>query len=212
MVAKSNAVHARVGKMFSFIRANLSRNQAVASDEKWVKIGVLNHKYRLAHDSPTIFVDSSIFCCRSFLPVYEKELMNSCNPICRRIACAMMGLALFLVAGGHWAMLQGIAWTSMVRDFSKSGSLTEAVSKTFDGKHPCPLCKKIAKAKSSESPEEKAPATVKAEKKAEVFVSASNSALPTPVVRPFVYGPAPFVSMPERSFAPPVPVPISALV
>jgi hypothetical protein len=118
-----------------------------------------------------------------------------------------MGLALFLVAGGHWAMLQGIAWTSMVRDFSKSGTLSQAVSKTFNGKHPCAMCKKIASAKSHE---EKAPASLKVDKKSEVFVAASSSALPIPVARPYVYGPAPFVSMPERFFAPPVPVPIAA--
>jgi hypothetical protein len=122
----------------------------------------------------------------------------------------VMALALFLVAGGHWAMLQGVAWATMVRDFSKTGSLTEAVGKTLDGKHPCAICKKIAKAKSSESSEEQAPASVKAEKKAEVFVASDLSDVPTPVSRPFAYGPAPFVSIPELCFAPPVPVPIRA--
>jgi hypothetical protein len=107
-------------------------------------------------------------------------------------------------------MLQGVAWTSMVRDFSKSGSLTQAVEKTFDGKHPCAMCKEIAKAKSSESSEEQAPASVKAEKKAEAFFASALSDVPMPIARPIVYGPAPFVSMPELCFAPPVPVPISA--
>jgi len=203
MVAKSNAVHARAGKMFSFIRANLSRNQAVASDEKWVKIGVLNHKYRLAHDSPTIFVDSSIFCCRSFLPVYEKELMNFRRPIMTMV----MALALFLVAGGHWAMLQSVAWAGMVKDFSRTDSIVEAVTKTLDGKHPCSMCKKIA---SAQAHEEKAPVSVKVDKKSEVFVKSSGASLPLPIFRPVVFGLAPFVSMPERFFAPPVPVPISS--
>jgi hypothetical protein len=48
------------------------------------------------------------------------------------------------------------------------------------------------------------------DKKAEVFVKAPGSELPTPVSRSFAYGPAPFVSIPELCFAPPVPVPISA--
>ena len=124
-----------------------------------------------------------------------------------RLMTLMMALALFLVAGGHWAMLQGVAWTSMVRDFSKTGSLTEAVGKTFDGKHPCPMCKKIASARTSE---EKAPVTLKVDKKAEVFVASARSEVPMPLARPIVYGPAPFVVMPERFFAPPVPVPIAA--
>jgi hypothetical protein len=122
----------------------------------------------------------------------------------------MMALSLFLVAGGHWAMLQGVAWATMVHDFSRNGSLTQAVEKTFDGKHPCAMCKKIAKAKNSDASGENAPVTVKIDKKAEVFVKAPGSELPTPVSRPFAYGPAPFVSIPELCFAPPVPVPISA--
>ena len=131
------------------------------------------------------------------------------NVRCRLITL-MMALALFLVAGGHWAMLQGVAWATMVHDFSRNGSLTQAVEKTFDGKHPCAMCKKIAKAKNSDASGENAPVTVKIDKKAEVFVKAPGSELPTPVSRPFAYGPAPFVSIPELCFAPPVPVPISA--
>ena len=119
----------------------------------------------------------------------------------------VMALALFLVAGGHWAMLQGVAWATMVRDFSKTGSLTEAVGKTFDGKHPCAMCKKLTNARASE---EKAPVTLKVDKKAEVFVASARSEVPMPLARPIVYGPAPFVVMPERFFAPPVPVPIAA--
>jgi hypothetical protein len=119
----------------------------------------------------------------------------------------VMALALFLIAGGHWAMLQGVAWATMVKDFSKTGSLTEAVGKTFDGKHPCAMCKKLTNARASE---EKAPVTLKVDKKAEAFVASARSEVPMPLARPIVYGPAPFVVMPERFFAPPVPVPIAA--
>lgn len=129
------------------------------------------------------------------------------KPLFRRVGCVLMALALFLIAGGHWAMLQGVAWATMVKDFSKNGSLTEAVGKTFDGKHLCPMCKKIASARSSE---ERSPATVKVEKKSEVFVKAPGSELPEPACRSHEYGSAPFVSLPELCFAPPVPVPIGA--
>ena len=130
--------------------------------------------------------------------------MTSHRPILKRMACAAMGLALFLTAGGHYALLQTVAWTTMVNDFYRTGSLSMAVEKTFDGRHPCPLCQKITKARSAE---EKAPATVKAEKKAEVFVASNSSEVPSPICRPFAYGPHPFVSFPEHSDAPPVPVP-----
>jgi hypothetical protein len=119
-----------------------------------------------------------------------------------------MTAALFLSAGGHLAILQGVAWATMVRDFSRTGTMTAAVEKTFDGKHPCSLCKKIASARAHE---EKAPVTVKAEKKAEAFVTSAGTELPIPVSRPYIFGSAPFVSMPEQYFAPPVPVPRTAV-
>jgi hypothetical protein len=125
----------------------------------------------------------------------------------RPIMTMVMAVSLFLVAGGHWATLQSVAWAGMVKDFSRTGSLTEAVGKTFDGKHPCAMCKKIA---SAQAHEEKAPASLKVDKKSEVFVKSCGVSLPLPIFRPVVYGPAPFVSMPERFFAPPVPVPISS--
>jgi hypothetical protein len=138
-------------------------------------------------------------------------LMNFTQSILKRLVrhggCVMMALALFLVAGGHWAMLQGVAWVTMVKDFSRTSSITQAVGKTFDGKHPCPMCKKIALARTSE---EKLPVTVKADKKSEVFLKTPGSELPLPVSRPLVYGADPFVLMPELCFAPPVPVPIEA--
>jgi len=133
--------------------------------------------------------------------------MLATHPYLKKFGYALIALALFLTAGGHYALLQTVAWTTMVNDFSRTGSLSMAVEKTFDGRHPCSLCKKITKARSAE---EKAPATVKAEKKAEVFVASALSDVPMPIARPIVYGPAPFVVMPERFFAPPVPVPIAA--
>ena len=122
-----------------------------------------------------------------------------------RVMTMMMALALFVAIGGPLAVLQGVAWVNMVHDFSKTGSLTQAVEKTFDGKHPCTLCNKIA---AERVHEEKAPITLKIDKKAEVFVGSVRSHVPMPIARPIVYGPAPFVVMPERFFAPPVPVPI----
>ena len=37
----------------------------------------------------------------------------------------------------------------MLLSYSRSGSIASAVAKTFDGKHPCPLCKAIHKAEQS---------------------------------------------------------------
>ena len=42
----------------------------------------------------------------------------------------------------------------MVVDYSREGSVSEALAKTFDGKHPCPLCKAIAAGKKAEKKSE----------------------------------------------------------
>jgi len=124
-----------------------------------------------------------------------------------RIMTIMMTAALFLSVGGHLALLQSVAWATMIRDYSHTGSMSAAVEKTFDGKHPGPLCQKIA---AERSHEQKAPATVKAEKKAEAFVSSASTLIPLPVVRSFAFPPHPFLNVPEHPSAPPVPVPIAA--
>jgi hypothetical protein len=61
-----------------------------------------------------------------------------------------MLLVLFAASGGHWMMLQSVAWTRMLVAYSHDGQLVEALAKTFDGKHPCALCKTIQRAKDSE--------------------------------------------------------------
>jgi hypothetical protein len=52
--------------------------------------------------------------------------------------------------GLHWAVLQSIAWMGMLVTYSQQLPLAEAMVKTFDGNHPCPLCKEIARGKHSE--------------------------------------------------------------
>jgi len=60
-------------------------------------------------------------------------------------------LVLVLSLGLHWAFLQSVAWVSMIVTYSHEASFTEAVSKTFDGKHPCCMCKAIKKARAEEN-------------------------------------------------------------
>jgi hypothetical protein len=52
-------------------------------------------------------------------------------------------LAAVLLSGGPWSVLQVIAWARMVVVYSQQGSLTSALVKTFDGRHPCALCLQI---------------------------------------------------------------------
>lgn len=77
---------------------------------------------------------------------------------------------LFVSLGGHLALLQTFAWGNMLMSFSRTASIADAAKKTFDGDHPCPMCKVVRESKKQE---EKKP-LLKTESKMEV-------ALPTPV-------------------------------
>jgi len=63
-------------------------------------------------------------------------------------------MALACSIGLHWALLQSLAWAGMVVSYSQEATLKEALIKTFDGRHPCSLCKEIAKGKHSDKKSE----------------------------------------------------------
>jgi len=80
-----------------------------------------------------------------------------------RVGKVCVAVALVGVLGAHWALLQTVAWTTMLADNLQSGSFHDAVVKTFDGKHPCCLCRAIAAGKKSEKNNEFTTQTLKME-------------------------------------------------
>lgn len=73
------------------------------------------------------------------------------NPVLRKFGLLFAAFALFSIAGGHWAVLQTVAWAGMLHDYAqRTGSVAVAVEQTFDGQHPCALCRDIAAAKARE--------------------------------------------------------------
>ena len=72
----------------------------------------------------------------------------------RRFGNGLMLVAVLAATGTHWSLLQSVAWTRMLAANLRTDSFTAAVQKTFDGNHPCALCKAIAKGKSAESKKE----------------------------------------------------------
>ena len=116
-------------------------------------------------------------------------------------------LAMFSIAGGHWAVLQSVAWTGMILEYSKNSTLGAAITKTFGGEAPCKMCKAIESGKEKES---RLPVTVKAEKKHDTFLARTTSAAPLPPENPFSYAPLSDESAALRSTSPPAPVPIAA--
>jgi hypothetical protein len=85
--------------------------------------------------------------------------------------------AVFLSVGGHWAVLQSIAWARMFADFSRTESLASAVEKTFDGRHPCAMCLKIREGRAQEK---KPPPLLKWEKLPEFVPQVARLAVPLP--------------------------------
>jgi len=102
-----------------------------------------------------------------------------------RLAKMLAVVALAATLGWHWALLQSIAWTTMLADNLRHHSLTEAVTRTLDGKHPCPLCRAITAAQKSEKKREFTLQTQKLEfppaKETPVLLAPSNfQELPAP--------------------------------
>lgn len=116
-------------------------------------------------------------------------------------------LAMFTIAGGHWAALQTVAWTGMLIEYSKDATFTEAVAKTFGGNAPCKMCKTIEAGKEKES---RLPTVVKSDKKSEAFPVREALVTPLPAAENFSYAPVSNETACLRPSSPPAPVPIAA--
>ena len=68
----------------------------------------------------------------------------------RKLGHAFVIIALVAAVGGHWAVLQTVAWTTMLASNLRTATLEVAVTKTFDGQHPCAICKVISAGKKAE--------------------------------------------------------------
>ena len=66
------------------------------------------------------------------------------------VSRAVAMIALCLACGLQWFFLQSIAWSAMVVANTRQHSFCEAVKNTFDGSHPCDLCKRLNKASDAE--------------------------------------------------------------
>ena len=71
-----------------------------------------------------------------------------------RVGNVLLIVAMLAATGTHWAALQTVAWTGMIADNLRCGSLVGAVERTFDGKHPCCLCRQIEAGRKSEKKSE----------------------------------------------------------
>lgn len=76
----------------------------------------------------------------------------------RLVRFMLVCVALLHLSGGHWGVMQAIAWARMLVDYSAQRGLLDGVRTTFDGRHPCAMCRAISTATQEQSQDEqKAP-------------------------------------------------------
>lgn len=110
-----------------------------------------------------------------------------------RLAVVVM---LLCTVGAHWTILQSVAWMRMAVTFSQDASLAEALVKTFDGKHPCDLCKLVQQGKKSEQRQD----SQKSQTKIDVFLVSGQESLSAPLMEPL---PRLIDRLPDLSSQPP---------
>jgi hypothetical protein len=118
-----------------------------------------------------------------------------------RITNLILALTLVATIGGHWAFLQTVAWVGMTISYSQESCLSQAMAKTFDGKHPCKLCKFVSEGKKSEQKSE-----MKLQlKKVDYFTDSSTTFYFSRQIQ-ISHSVQPLLS--ARSLAPPTPPPL----
>ncbi len=135
------------------------------------------------------------------------SLLCRLSKLLRIVGLPLMGAAFFSLTGGHWVVLQTVAWAQMLHDYSRTAPIAEAIERTFSGDYPCTMCIKIGEGQQKEG---KAPATVKLDKKTEVFLPSTQDLPGKPKGTDFSYTPLSEMALAKRCEAPPAPIPILA--
>lgn len=77
--------------------------------------------------------------------------MIDSSPVASRLLRLALVSALLTGMGAHLAVLQGCAWAAMTWRAVHGRTVSQALSETFDGKHPCPVCAAIKASSPAES-------------------------------------------------------------
>lgn len=116
------------------------------------------------------------------------------------------------LCGGHYGVLQVVAWSQMIVEYSGEKGLVQGALDTFDGDHPCSLCISISESKKENKQDPFSPANhqgfeLKGLLAPEItsFVSARSRKLPS------LGYPDPTPSFSQLSARPPNPPPRMAL-
>jgi hypothetical protein len=124
--------------------------------------------------------------------------------VLQRLPKLLIAVALASSIGLHWGFLQSFAWTTMLVDNLTTNSFCVALQRTFDGKHPCHLCKAVAEGKKSEKKSD----ILLPLKKLEAFNQSVTFVLSPPASFPGIE--APNALLETLADAPPTPPPRAA--
>lgn len=108
--------------------------------------------------------------------------------------------------------MQGVAWVGMTISYSTDSGIVEGVKKTFDGQHPCRMCRAIAEVREHQTDHPAKPATKPEFKFSKILkdVSLPSMASLPSVVRNEIYLAEETVALCPKgiwNLAPPVPPP-----
>ncbi len=127
-------------------------------------------------------------------------------PAVKRTGTVILALLLgIILSGGHLALLQTVAWASMIASRAASDSFAFAVETTFDGQHPCPICLAISQHKAHDD-DKRAPEQPTKKMKIDCLALAPHvDALVPVMVETLAASPGPFIV--RATEAPPTPPP-----
>jgi len=114
---------------------------------------------------------------------------------------------MFSVIGGHWGVLQTVAWTGMMIENVQVSPLTVAIRETFSGEKPCHLCHIVQEGREQE---QHLPTALAADKKSDKFLKFALCSINPPSPCDFSYPPISDCRPPSRPLDPPFHVPIAA--
>lgn len=105
---------------------------------------------------------------------------------CRVASFRLILMAFFALRllGGDLAVLQVVAWSGMIVARTTEQGVAAAVESTFDGEHPCPLCKALKTAQETEDKQPALPEGFPARLKLKDLVLTEDLALARPFQEP----------------------------
>ncbi|MES2922197.1 MAG: hypothetical protein V4819_11660 [Verrucomicrobiota bacterium] len=99
----------------------------------------------------------------------------------KRVRTFLVLLSCLHLCVGVDAMLQVVAWSRMLVDYSAQAGLAEGMTMTFDGQHPCCMCNAIAEnRKRQQDKNQELPGVISLRLVLKEFVPPGTTTAPTP--------------------------------